>query len=296
MTMRSLLFVPGDSEKKILKATATDADCLILDLEDAVAFEKKTIARDIATAFLTGNPDRVKDIYVRINPLDGPFYLEDCYSIIPACPTGIVIPKVNGVEDILKVVSMLEILEKEHGTPSENTKIIALTAETPESIFSLGDFRELIPRLQALTWGAEDLGASISSTSNLTDSKNWTAPFQLVRSLCLFAAHAAGVEAIDTVMADFKDTEHLATICKLAKRDGFTGKLCIHPSQVPIVNECFSPTQSEINDAETIINAFAENPESGALQIDGVLIDKPHLEKAQRVLQLAGAVAQRLDT
>jgi len=159
-------------------------------------------------------------------------------------------------------------------------------------VFALGGFRKKIPRLQALTWGAEDLGAAIGSTSNLTESKNWTEPFQIVRSLCLLAAHATRADAIDTVMADFKDLEQLKKLCNLAKRDGFTGKMCIHPSQVAIVNECFSPTESEIIEAEMVVNAFAENPESGALQIEGKLIDKPHLEKARRILQLAEVAGQ----
>jgi citrate lyase subunit beta/citryl-CoA lyase len=222
--------------------------------------------------------------------------LEDCSSIVPAAPTGIVVPKVNGVEDIIRIGSILEALEKEHDIHIGATKIIALTAETPESIFSLGGFHEEIPRLQALTWGAEDLATSLGSSSNLTESKTWTEPFQIVRSLCLIASHAAKVEAIDTVMADFNDLEQLANICQLAKRDGFTGKMCIHPSQVAIVNECFSPTKSEIVEAETVVSAFAANPESGALQIDGKLIDKPHLEKARRVLQLAKVLEQPQNT
>jgi len=290
---RSLLFAPGDSEKKMLKASNVGADCVILDLEDSVVESRKPIAREMVSEFLKrgGNPE--VSYFVRINPLDSGKFLQDLAAVVPAGPAGIVFPKSNGVQEALVIGNYIEVLEVEHGLPTDSVRLLPLVSETPTAIFTMGEYKDGPARMMGLTWGAEDLGAAVGASANLQSNKDWTSPYQMTRALCLFAAHAAKVQAIDTVMADFRDLDRLKVVCNEGRRDGFTGKICIHPAQVEVINEAYSPSSEELDHARAVIKAFAENPEAGTLQIEGKMIDKPHLVLAERVLAFAAELANK---
>ena len=290
---RSLLFAPGDSEKKMLKASNVGADCVILDLEDSVVESRKPIAREMVTEFLKrgGNPE--VSYFVRINPLDSGKFLQDLAAVVPAGPAGIVFPKSNGVQEALVIGNYIEVLEVEHGLATDSVRLLPLVSETPTAIFTMGEYKDGPARMMGLTWGAEDLGAAVGASANLQSNKDWTSPYQMTRALCLFAAHAAKVQAIDTVMADFRDLDRLKVVCNEGRRDGFTGKICIHPAQVEVINEAYSPSSEELDHARAVIKAFAENPEAGTLQIEGKMIDKPHLVLAERVLAFAAELANK---
>ena len=290
---RSLLFAPGDSEKKMLKASNVGADCVILDLEDSVVESRKPIAREMGTEFLKqgGNPE--VSYFVRINPLDSGKFLQDLAAVVPAGPAGIVFPKSNGVQEALVIGNYIEVLEVEHGLPTDSVRLLPLVSETPTAIFTMGEYKDGPARMMGLTWGAEDLGAAVGASANLQSNKDWTSPYQMTRALCLFAAHAAKVQAIDTVMADFRDLDRLKVVCNEGRRDGFTGKICIHPAQVEVINEAYSPSSEELDHARAVIKAFAENPEAGTLQIEGKMIDKPHLVLAERVMAFAAELSNK---
>ncbi|MGE0486493.1 MAG: CoA ester lyase [Gammaproteobacteria bacterium] len=285
--LRSLLFAPGDSDKKMTKASGIGADCVILDLEDSVAASRKPIARGMVADFLRGERTPGVAFYVRVNPLDSGLTLHDIAAVVPAAPDGIVVPKANGPEDLRTVSHYIDVLEAEHALPGGAIALLPVATETAAAVFTLGDYRLGTPRLSGLTWGAEDLGAAVGASTNLRPDKEWTSPYQLVRSLCLFGAHAAGVQAIDTVMADFRDTERLKVVCDEARRDGFTGKIAIHPAQVEVINAAFSPSAEELAHARAVIEAFASNPDAGTLQLDGKMIDRPHFVQAERIVALA---------
>ena len=292
MKLRSLLFVPGDSARKLSKSVTVPADALILDLEDSVAPENKVAARKLTGDFLAEQIEgRQKQIWVRINPLDQPAALEDLAAIMHGRPDGIVQPKTRSPEDVLLLGQHLEDFEKELGFAMGSTRILPVSTETPAAIFSLGEYVRCDQRLAGLTWGAEDLGTAVGALSNKDREGNWTSPFQLVRNLCLFAAHAAGVVAIDTIYADFRDLEGLRATCDEARRDGFSGKLAIHPDQVAVINSAFTPTGEEITQARRIVDLFAANPGEAALSLDGVMLDIPHLKQARNILAMAADVA-----
>jgi citrate lyase subunit beta/citryl-CoA lyase len=293
MKLRSLLFVPGDSARKLSKSVTVPADALILDLEDSVAPENKAAARKLTGDFLAEQIEgRQKQIWVRINPLDQPAALEDLAAIMHGRPDGIVQPKTRSPEDVLLLGRHLENFEKELGFAMGSTRILPVSTETPAAIFSLGEYVRCDQRLAGLTWGAEDLGTAVGALANKDRDGNWTSPFQLARNLCLFAAHAAGVAAIDTIYADFRDLEGLRATCDEARRDGFSGKLAIHPDQVAVINSAFTPTVEEITQARRIVDLFAANPGQAALSLDGVMLDIPHLKQARNILAMAGDVAR----
>jgi citrate lyase subunit beta / citryl-CoA lyase len=290
---RSLLFAPGDSEKKMLKASNVGADCVILDLEDSVVESRKPVAREMVTEFLKQGRNPQVSYFVRINPLDSGKFLQDLAAVVPAAPDGIVFPKSNGVKEAISISNYIEILEAEHALPTDSVKLLPLVSETPTAIFTMGEYANGPSRMMGLTWGAEDLGAAVGASANLQSNKEWTSPYQMTRSLCLFAAHAAEVQAIDTVMADFKDLERLKVVCNEGRRDGFTGKICIHPAQVEVINEAYSPSSEELEHARAVIKAFTDNPEAGTLQIEGKMIDKPHLVLAERVIAFANELSRK---
>lgn len=293
MMLRSLLFAPGDSEKKMNKAAGIGADCVILDLEDSVAAQRKPLAREMVRDFLQASPNPEVAFFVRVNPLDSGLILDDIAAVVPARPAGIVLPKANGPEDTVRVAHYIDILEAEHGIEAGSVRILPVATETATAVFTLGDYRHQAPRVVGLTWGAEDLGAAVGASANLDEFKDWTKPYQTVRSLCLFGAHAAGVQAIDTVCADFRDGDRLKVVCDEARRDGFTGKIAIHPAQVEIINQAFSPSPEELAHAEAVIKLFKDNPEAGTLQLDGKMIDRPHLTQAERIVALAVAINKK---
>lgn len=288
MSMRSYLFVPGDSDRKLARSESVSADALILDLEDSVAPAQKPAARSRVREFLLAHPQRpTTQLWVRINPLDTPDGLADLAALIGARPDGIMQPKTRSADDIIRLAHYLDAFECQHNLPAGKIRILPVATETPEALFSLGDFARCGPRLLGLTWGAEDLGTAIGATSNQEADGRWTQPFQLVRSLCLFGANAAGVAAIDTLYADIRNSEGLRSACLEASRDGFVGKLAIHPDQVAIINECFLPSAAELAHAAAIVALFAANPGVAALTLAGRMVDIPHLRQAQRVLARA---------
>jgi citrate lyase subunit beta / citryl-CoA lyase len=285
MSLRSMLFVPGDSEKKLAKGMGVSADALILDLEDAVAPAQKPAARSRVKEFLLAHPARQPtQLWVRINPLETAEALPDLVAVMAARPDGIVQPKTRSADDVIRLGHYLDALETQFGIPQGTTKILAVATETPEAIFTLGGFARCGVRLAGMTWGAEDLGSAIGATANKEADGRWTQPYQLARSLCLFGASAAGVQALDTLHTDFRDAAGLRAACVEGSRDGFTGKIAIHPDQVVTINECFMPSAAEVEHANRVIAMFRDNPGIAALSLDGKMIDIPHLRQAEKVL------------
>jgi len=237
--------------------------------------------------YLLNRPqDGRQQVWVRINPIDHADAGADLSAIIPACPDGIMLPKTRSPADVDLVSRRIGNYEAEHDLPTGGISILPVATETPQSLFTLGEYAACGKRLVGLTWGAEDLSAAVGATTNRDEQGNWTTPYQLVRSLCLFAAHAAGVLAIDTLYADFKDSQGLRNSCNLARRDGFSGKLAIHPAQVDVINEAFTPSRAEVERAQRIVDIFAANPGAGALALDGAMLDLPHLVQAKNILAI----------
>lgn len=281
---RSFLFVPADSERKLGRADGCGADALILDLEDAVLPEARPAARVLARDFLRGKDDA----WVRINPLDSDDARLDLEAVMASAPAGIVLPKPRSAADAVALAGRLDALEQAHGIETGSTQVLPICTERPEAMLTLGSYIGATPRLAALSWGAEDLAAALGATANRAADGAWLPPYELARSLCLIAAAAAGVAAIDTVYTDFRDSDGLAEYAAKARRDGFSGMLAIHPAQVDIINRAFSPTAAEIDHARRIVALFRDNPGAGALSMDGAMIDRPHLVQAERLLALAG--------
>ncbi len=286
--LRSLLFVPADSERKFEKAAGIGADALILDLEDAVVASQKDAARQHVRALLAAAIARDWAFFVRINPLDSGLVDDDLDAIVHPGLDGIILPKANSAADLADVAGRVDDLEHARGLAPGTVKIVVLATETPAAMFTLHSYAPAYPRLIGLTWGAEDLAAAIGASANKDLAGNWTFPYQVARAQCLFAAAAAGVAAIDTVYTDFRDPIGLETDCETARRDGFTGRLAIHPNQIAIINRAFSPSPEDIEHARRVVQLFAENPDAGAIGIDGKMYDIPHLRSARRVLALAG--------
>lgn len=287
MTIRSLLFVPGDSDKKLSKALNVQADILVLDLEDAVALSEKPSARIRVREFLAAHQKHTSALWVRINPIDTVDALADLTGIISGRPAGIIQPKTRSASDLVQLAHYLDALEYEHGVPSGHTRIIPVATETPAALFAIGNLGSSGPRLRALTWGAEDLSAAVCATANEDENGAWTPPYQFARSLCLFAARAAAVEPVDTLFADFRNLNGLKRVCVDARRDGFVGKIAIHPDQVDVINESFSPSPQEIEHALKIVGSFKANPGMAALSVDGKMVDIPHLRRAENILARA---------
>lgn len=282
---RSYLFVPADSERKLQKAAQSEADAIIVDLEDSVAADARPAARKIASDFLC--QESAAECWVRINPLDTEDALDDLRAVAPCSPHGIVLPKPNGARDSAQLAKLLDVLELENGIEPGRIGILPIATERPAALFNLQGYAEGVPRLSAISWGAEDLATALGASENRDADGNWLPPYQLARSLCLIAAAAAGVAAIDTVFTDYKNSIGLAAYASCARRDGFTGMLAIHPDQVPVINKAFLPSAAEIEKAEKIVALFAANPEAGVLGLNGEMLDQPHLLQAKRVLRVA---------
>ncbi len=286
---RSLLFVPASEERKLAKSLTSEADLLILDLEDSVALDAKPAARDLAKGFLAdhaGKADRPL-LYVRVNAFDTGLTADDIAVILQQKPDGIVLPKANSGADAARLASMLDAGEHAAGLPQGGIAIVVIATETPAAVLHLASFAGSTSRLAGMTWGAEDLGTAIGARTSRDDAGGLTSPFVLARNLCLFAAHAAKVQAIDTVRTDFRDTLALQYEANQAARDGFTGKLAIHPAQVGVINAAFTPSAEEIAEAREVVDAFAAQNDAGVIAIGGRMFDKPHLERARRVLARA---------
>ena len=284
--MRSLLFVPGDNPSKIAKAATAGADVLLLDLEDSVAPSSKPEARKIvAEAIADLRTDRVRcRLFVRVNALDTGLTDADLDVVMKAAPDGLMLPKSATGADVQHLAAKIAVREAELSLPDGATRIIAIATETAASLFGLGTYRAASPRLAALTWGAEDLAADLGAESNRTETGEYADPYRLARTLTLAGAAAADVPAIDTVFTSFRDADALRRECEAARRDGFSGKMAIHPAQVPIINEVFTPSPEAVAHARRIVEAFAAAPDAGVVGIDGKMIDRPHLRQALRII------------
>lgn len=280
--MRSMLFVPADSERKMAKAVASQADAVIFDLEDAVLPEAKATARRHLREFLSAQPSAARH-WVRVNGPESGFMVADLAAVGCLPIAGIVLPKIRGPEDILSLDGALSAIEATAARPSGALKIIALCTETPLALLRIAEIaRCRSQRLAGLMWGGEDLSAALGAVSPRTPSGAWRPTYEYARIQCLLAAHAAGVAAIDTVFVDFKDAEGCRRSAQTAREDGFTAKLAIHPDQVPIINEAFTPTEAEVTRAKRVVAAFGSG--AGAVALDGEMLDVPHLRAAERIL------------
>ena len=287
--LKSMLFVPGDSEKKMAKAQGTRASALILDLEDAVSIERIDIARGMTREYLASHGDRARQqVWVRVNPLSTPLALPDLAAVVGGAPDGIVLPKVESVQDVVRLDHYLTALEQRDGVAPGTVRIVVVATETPQAVFALDSYRGVSPRLAGLTWGAEDLSTAIGASTNRGEDGEFEFTYQVARSLCLLGAHAAGVQAVDTLSVDFRDAQRLERDVRASRRAGFSGKIAIHPDQVDIINAGYSPDDDEIRHARAVIAAFERAGGAGTVQLDGKMIDKPHLTQAQRVLAAAG--------
>lgn len=287
--IRSFLFIPGDSEKKLAKADDCGADAVIIDLEDAVAPERKPAARELTAAFLAERPQgtRTRQFWVRVNPLDTGIVSDDLGAIMGAAPDGIMQPKTDGPDCVATLSRMLAEAEAANGNAAVATPILPVATETPIAPFHLGEFAKAgLERLYGLTWGAEDLASAIGATGNRTPDGEWVYTYKMVRSLTLLAAHAAGVAAVDTLYADFRDEEGLRAESRASFSEGFSGRLAIHPAQVTVINEAFTPDREAVEFAMRVVDAFAANPGSGTVGMDGKMLDIPHLKAAQKTLAL----------
>jgi citrate lyase subunit beta/citryl-CoA lyase len=287
--MRSLLFVPGDSAKKLDKGMSSGADALIVDLEDSIAPANKDAARKSASDFLKSAVTVAKRprLIVRVNSLDTGLTDADLEAVVPGKPDAILLPKAVGGASVTHLDAKISAREAIAGLPASAIDIIALATETAASLFVTGSYGGSSPRLTGLTWGAEDLSAELGAEANRDADGRFLDPYRLARSLCLAGASAAGVPAIDTVYVDFRNDAGLRRECEDARRDGFTGKLAIHPGQVAAINDVFTPTPDMIAHAKAIVDAFAASPGTGVVGIGGKMYDRPHLVRAQALLKRA---------
>jgi len=285
--MRSLLFVPADGGSKLDKAMASGADGVIIDLEDSIAAESKESARKLALDFLKSAQSR-KDrpqLLVRINGLDTGMTDADLDAVVPGKPDAVLLPKAEGGATVIHLDAKLTVREALAGLPEGEIKILAQTVESPAGLFSAGSYRNCSARLIGMTWGPEDLSAELGAEANREIDGTLTEPYRIARAMCLFGAAAAKVSAIETIYVNFRDTEVLRKDTELARRDGFTGRLAIHPAQVPVINEVFTPSTAQIEKAKAIVAAFEAKPGAGTVGMDGKMYDRPHLARAQALLQ-----------
>ncbi|MDT0575629.1 CoA ester lyase [Croceicoccus sp. F390] len=276
MRLRSLLFVPGDRPERFARAAQSGADAIIIDLEDSVALAAKMSARRSVAEYL--EQPRHTTVLVRINPVDGPFAADDLAAVLPHQPDGIVLPKAEGAASIEQLCTMAQ-----HPVPP----VLPIATETPRALFQLGSYATVSSQLCGLTWGAEDLPAAIGATAAREADGRYTAPLETVRSLALFAAHAAGVPAIETVYPAIRDADGLNAYARRGRRDGFTGMMALHPEQVPIINAAFAATPAELAQARRVVAAFSAG--AGVVEIDGQMVDLPHFKQAQALLAQADA-------
>lgn len=289
--MRSWLFAPGDSEKKMGKAEGGNADIVLLDLEDSVAPENKPSARQMVAEQIAASANKAR-LWVRINPIAGHDCIADLAAIIPAQPGGVFLPKAEGSADITQLHHYLTALEAANGIPLGRTLIAALVTETAAAMFRTGDYAGTYPgreRLVAMSWGAEDLSSALGARVQRGPDGEYSYTYEMARSLCLIGAAAAGVAAIETVQPEFRDLDALAARARRVRAQGFAGMLAIHPAQVDPINDAFTPSAEELSHARAVVAAFAEHPGAGVVALDGAMLDRPHLALAQRLLAEAGA-------
>lgn len=284
--MKSILFVPADNERKLAKAVSCGADALAFDLEDSVLPDRKPLARSLLVEYLKTYAG-TSEAWIRVNDLASGELLSDLAAVVASKPVGIVLPKVFGPEDIVAVSHYLEMAETQAGLPVGGIGIVAVITETPAAVLRMGELtRVSLPRLKALMWGGEDLSSAMGAGDPRQADGRWRPVYEHARIQCLLAAHALGIEAIDTVYVDFKNQDGCRANSETARYDGFTGKIAIHPDQVPVINAAFSPSEEEIAFARRVIAAFESG--AGAVQLDGKMLDVPHLKAARRLLAAAG--------
>ncbi|WOE75166.1 HpcH/HpaI aldolase/citrate lyase family protein [Alterisphingorhabdus coralli] len=290
LPLRAMLFVPGDSARKQEKSLTSGADAVIIDLEDSVVPEKRAEARQLTHDFIAAHKHDADapDLWLRINPLDTRDAIDDLETALDADPVGIVLPKCTGPEQVAELDHLLFERERKANLREGSTAILPIVTETPGAAMTLHRYLEGKfagkARLAGLSWGAEDLSAAIGASRKRKADGSWTFPYQMVRAQVLLTAHALDVQAIDTLHADFRDTEGLIAYAQAGRSDGFSGMLAIHPAQVEPIQTAFTPSDEEIAEAEAVVAAFAENPGAGAVSLDGKMLDRPHLKLAERIL------------
>ena len=289
MILRSLLFVPADSEKKLAKSQSSPADALILDLEDSVAAQNRPKARGLVKEFLKDKHSQ--SIWVRINPLGSEDFIRDVESVVVSNPAGLVIPKPDGPQTLREIDNHISTREAKAGVHHGDIKLLPVATETPEAVLTLGEYRNPPPRLAAMSWGAEDLSAALGAATNRDENGEFLFVHKMVRALVLIAAKAAGVDAIETLHADFRDAKGLERVARAAQREGFSGMLAIHPDQVETINAAFTPSAADIEHAKKVVAAFAQG--AGVASLDGKMLDQPHLKQAKHVLALSEAIGKK---
>ena len=288
--MRSLLFTPGDSDRKLAKGLTSEADVILIDLEDAVTAENKAAARNKTAEFL--QQDAVRDatmpFYVRINDLETEWAEDDLAHVVPAKPSGIMLPKARSHDDVDRLSGMLTALEQASNLEPGSVSILVIAPEIPEALLNIATFQTCDPRVTGISWGSEDLATGLAAAGSRDSDGAYRSPIELARSLCLAAGSAAGIHVLDTVYADFRDLDGLKCDAERAAADGFSGKMAIHPDQVAVINAAFTPGEDEIAKARRIIEAFEAQPGAGAINMDGAMVDMPHLQNAKKLLERAG--------
>ncbi len=280
-----MLFVPADNERKLAKSLLSKADALILDLEDSVVLSQKLKARQVATDFISQHAEIIKTLlFVRINPLDSGMALQDLAAVVQPGLAGIMLPKTQSAQDILRLGYYLDALEVKAGMVAGSVVIVPVATETAQAMLNMQSFNAPLPRLAGITWGAEDLSTAIGAISNRDEDGQLAPLYSWAGAMCLCAAASTGVAAIDTLYADFRDTAGLMLACRNSRRRGYSGRIAIHPDQVATINEAFSPSAKEISHAQLIVDAFSKQPDAGTLSIDGVMYDIPHLKQARRTI------------
>ncbi len=296
MIIRSWLFVPGDSERKLAKGRANSADALILDLEDAVSDDRQDQARAMTCAFLNDNPDRSQQkLWVRVNPLDHDFALPDLAAVMPGAPDGIVLPKVYSAAEVNRLADFLLALEAREGLDLGSTKILSVATETAASLLTFHTYLDNVTdRLKALTWGGEDLAAALGASDNQhPTSGDYDDPYLYAKSMCLATSRAINAQPVGCVWVNFRDLEGLENDCLRDRRTGFIGKIAIHPDQSDIINRAFTPSNDEIAYSQKVVDLFEQNPGMGTVGLNGKMLDMPHLKQARNVLELAEQVKER---
>ena len=296
MIIRSWLFVPGDSDRKLAKGRGNPADALILDLEDAVSDDSQDQAREMTCAFLKENPDRSQQkLWVRVNPLDHDFSLTDLAAVMPGAPDGIVLPKVHSAVEVNRMADFLLALEVREGLELGSTKILSVATETAASLLTFHTYLDNVTdRLAALTWGGEDLAAALGASDNQhPTSGDYDDPYLYAKSMCLATSRAIDAQPVGCVWVNFRDLQGLENDCLRDRRTGFIGKIAIHPDQSEVINRAFTPSEDEISYSQKVVDLFEKEPGVGTIGLDGKMLDMPHLKQARNVLALAEQVNER---
>ena len=296
MIIRSWLFVPGDSDRKLAKGRGNPADALILDLEDAVSDDRQDQARKMTCAFLKENPDRSQQkLWVRVNPLDHDFSLTDLAAVMPGAPDGIVLPKVYSAVEVNRMADFLLALEVREGLELGSTKILSVATETAASLLTFHTYLDNVTdRLAALTWGGEDLAAALGASDNQhPTSGDYDDPYLYAKSMCLATSRAIDAQPVGCVWVNFRDLQGLENDCLRDRRTGFIGKIAIHPDQSEVINRAFTPSEDEISYSQKVVDLFEKEPGVGTIGLDGKMLDMPHLKQARNVLALAEQVKER---